>query len=292
MHITDFGSNPQQKNMFSMNGDLKMPMTSLFDRPQSTRAPVLATYVINLDGSSDRMREFATRMSIVKLPFERVAAYDGRGKPPEHVKAYDAAHAIKYFGRALSGGEVGCYLSHLSCAERFLSSKAEFGLVFEDDVEIRAEDVIILRQVVEWLSGQNTVEWDVVNLGRTPRILSHSIARFETKDLLRSNYFPTTTHALLWSRRGAKKFLSDHDRIIAPVDHYLRQWCCKSGLGLAFGPPLFLPRDVVSEIDIDAGSAFRRTSSRSCYFLLREFVRQFRNHFNASCHFFHQWWNR
>ena len=80
----------------------------------------VAVYLINLDGSDDRLREASGQLESAGVTFERVAAFDGRGLRIEEFPDYDAKGARSYMGRPLRGGEIGCYLSHLECACRFL----------------------------------------------------------------------------------------------------------------------------------------------------------------------------
>ncbi len=47
----------------------------------------LATFLINLDGSDDRLNSATRQLAEAGQTFERYPAYDGRGKPAEHVAA-------------------------------------------------------------------------------------------------------------------------------------------------------------------------------------------------------------
>ena len=99
----------------------------------------LATFLINLDGSDDRLAGATALLNGIGLPFERLAAFDGRGIPADRLPDYDPQECRRRFGRHLSGGEVGCYQSHLAAARRFLASDARFGLVLEDDLGVTAQ---------------------------------------------------------------------------------------------------------------------------------------------------------
>ena len=76
--------------------------------------------VINLDGSNDRWQSVSAQLNCADISFERLAAADGRIEPPKNVTDYDANGAKRYMGRALVGGEIGCYHSHLAAAKRSL----------------------------------------------------------------------------------------------------------------------------------------------------------------------------
>ncbi len=84
----------------------------------------LITFLTNLDGSDDRLNSARAQLDQQGIAFTRVSAFDGRGLNLTEVRDYDEAHAVRYMGRKLKGGELGCYYSHLDCARRFLASDA------------------------------------------------------------------------------------------------------------------------------------------------------------------------
>lgn len=244
--------------------------------------PKIAAFLINLDDNHDRLDHASKALTTVAIPFERVSAYDGRGKPPEHVTAYDRTRAIRLYGRPLTGGEVGCYMSHLNCAERFLQTDAQFGLVMEDDLAITPDTAKAFPQLAEWLHAKGPTTWDLVNLCREPRRFFAPLTNVGSCTLCHAFYFPTTTTALLWSRAGAARFLETRAEIFMPVDHFLRRWCSKSGRGLACKPAIFTTSGAPSDIDGEAGaSPARRRFAKSPAYFVREFRRQSANYLNA-----------
>lgn len=221
----------------------------------------LPVYLINLDGSDERLREASAQLEAAGLAFQRVPAFDGRKLRIEEFPDYDAKAAISYMGRPLRGGEIGCYLSHLEAARQFLASDAPYGLVLEDDIEFRAGFVEGLEQVMGWLD-RNPVEWDVINIGANRHRIYTPLFRFEADgqeyDLTRGHYFPMMACSLIWSRRGAEAFVSQHRRITMPVDNYFRHWQTRVDRGLAVWPPLVATNGADS--DIDAGSGKKRSA--------------------------------
>jgi len=75
--------------------------------------------VINLDGSDDRLRAVSAALGWASIDFDRLPATDGRALGLDTIDGYDDDRAIRYMGRGLVGGEVGCYLSHLAAARAF-----------------------------------------------------------------------------------------------------------------------------------------------------------------------------
>ncbi len=138
-------------------------------------------------------------------------------------RPYDRSRALRFYGRALTGGEIGCYLSHIGCARRFLASGAAFGLEIEDDVAARRGSVEVVHQLIDWLKSHPEIAWDVINLGKAPKKFRTPLVSLADRTLFHAYYFPTSAFALLWSRDGATRFLAVAEQIYAPVDHILAQ---------------------------------------------------------------------
>ncbi|MEL6693125.1 MAG: glycosyltransferase family 25 protein, partial [Pseudomonadota bacterium] len=111
----------------------------------------LTTYLINLDTSIERRLSAEQYLKSAGLEFTRVPAFDGRGANPKDFAEYDHHRARGWFGRGLSGAELGCYFSHVACVRRFLQSDAAFGLVLEDDLALEPSAADILRSSLDFL---------------------------------------------------------------------------------------------------------------------------------------------
>lgn len=220
----------------------------------------LVTYLINLDGSDERLRYASEQLIESNIAFIRVPAFDGRGLDPHTISEYDEQRAIAYMGRALRGGEIGCYLSHLDCARRFLTSDAQYGIVFEDDMQLSDNAFEVIGQLLRWLE-LNEQKWHLLHLGANKRKIYTALAQLSGRELMRAHYFPMTTTGLIWSREGAQAFLDSHQTIFAPIDNYFRLWLTKSNMGLSVWPPLVATTGAQSEID--GQTIKRKTSGRS-----------------------------
>lgn len=223
----------------------------------------LPVYLINLDGSDERLRSATRQLADEGMAFKRVPAFDGRALRMDEFPDYDPAAAMAYMGRPLRGGEIGCYLSHLDCARRVLDSRAPWGLVFEDDVQLQpgfGEGIAIL---LDWLD-RNGGDWDLINLGSPQHKLYTPIMNFivagRHHELTRAHYFPMTATALIWSRQGAETFVRSHDRIMRGVDNHFRHWLTRSDSGLAVWPPLVTTTG--AESDIEGGRGKRSAGGR------------------------------
>ncbi len=85
-------------------------------------------YVINLDKSERRMKNFRAAFATVLSSFKRIAGCPGSTLPNTiEVK-------LKYNFPSAGKGGLGCTLSHVMVWEQIIASEATYGLVMEDDV--------------------------------------------------------------------------------------------------------------------------------------------------------------
>ena len=220
----------------------------------------LGIWLINLDGSDKRLTRSAASLADAGLAFERLPAFDGRKLTKDQFPLYDARATLGRFGRDLTGGEIGCFLSHLAAVRRFLDSSNDFGLVAEDDLSVAKDAAVVMQGLLAALrSGAALKPWHVANLGAPARRMYSVLGEVHPGfHLLRAHYFPVTTTAILWNRDGAAAFLAAATRIDMPVDHWLRHWAIEADSGLALDRPVFPSLDLESEIDIAAPrNAFR-----------------------------------
>lgn len=195
------------------------------------------TYLINLDSSTTRLNNIKKELEQQNLAYERISAIDGRKlSPSQYPSTYDAKTAQYLMGKELIGGQIGCYLSHVHCLEKFLASDADYLLVLEDDIHFLATLPNIIKNSLTYLFQTNQ-NWYVIHLSDQKNFLKKPITKIDSHTINRSYYFPTLTPGLLWSRIGAKTFLIENPKIQAPIDVALQMWLCRNGMGLSFTPP-------------------------------------------------------
>lgn len=217
-------------------------------------------YIISLHDAYERRRAISAQMSALGLDYRFVDAFDGRELVVEEHANYDPDITDTFLGRHLSGGEIGCYESHVSVAKELATSSYEMALVLEDDAIMTKDAAHTLVRIAERLR-QSKQAWDIVNLAPAALKYSSVIAKFGAYHLYRAHYFPTLTTALLWSKSGATAFLNDHSAIGLPIDEYFRIRFTQNNRGLAVLPPLFPPSG--AESDIDLGASFGRRQKLS-----------------------------
>lgn len=228
----------------------------------------LKTFVVNLDGSVDRLADISARLAGFNINFERVPAFDGRKLNLSAIDDYDAVRAERYMGRALVGGEIGCYRSHLDVVSRFLESDASYALVLEDDALPLCNPVKLLSQAIPRLDSVDP-DWLLINIGNNKQRITTSISTCNVDghqcELVAAHYFPMTTSAIVWSRKGAVRFLGDHEKIFAPVDNFFRHWLTREGHGYSFWPAPVTTTDAASQILTVSGQT-RKKNQRKWYY--------------------------
>ena len=95
-----------------------------------------------------------------------IAAVDGQHRQATDFDIYDEGAAMTRHGRALIGGEVGCYLSHIAAIDAFLASGAQFALVLEDDATIPLDARTIVSTLIDQIEI-SAPDWDIIHLPNT-----------------------------------------------------------------------------------------------------------------------------
>ena len=206
------------------------------------------TYLINLDGSDARLGRSAKQLDAIDWPYERFSAYDGRGKSLSDFEDYDDALARENLGRGLLNSEVGCYLSHYQCAEKFLETDADMLVVLEDDMKMANSFKPVIDQTLAYLDANPDLDWYLVNIAAKKKKLAKDITEFDEHTLWHAYYFPIRGLGLIWSRKGAEDFVKHGKPISMPVDIFFQRWLSQNGKGLGVWPAVISPMGLDSDI--------------------------------------------
>lgn len=208
----------------------------------------VVTYLINLDGSHKRLKCATQQLESVNWSFERLSAVDGRGKALAEFSNYNDQGAQQILGRSLMSSELGCYLSHYTCAENFLNTDADYLVVLEDDMQIDTDFKAKLGGLLEYLDHHKELDWYLINIAAKKKKLSKDITQIEDMSLWHAFYFPIRGLGLIWSRRGAEAFIEAGRTMTMPVDIFFQTWLSKNGKGLGVWPALVRPAGIDSDI--------------------------------------------
>lgn len=208
----------------------------------------VVTYLINLDGSDQRLEQATQQLNAVKWPFERFSAFDGRGKALTEFSQYDDQGTQELLGRRLMNSELGCYLSHYGCTEKFLTTDADYLIVLEDDMKIDDNFHQQLKATLDYLDTHKDLDWYLVNIAAKKKKFAKDITYINTISLWHAFYFPIRGLGLIWSRQGAQEFVQAGRTINMPVDIFFQTWLSKNGKGLGVWPALVRPAGLDSDI--------------------------------------------
>ena len=197
------------------------------------------TYLINLDRSPVRLTVSSEQLVAAGVPFERITAVDANAPDFLETAGIDEAAILRIYGRSLTKGEIGCYLSHLKALHAFISSGNSYALILEDDFVAAPEEFALIAKVLAYLTSQN-VTFAVTNFGKKTPYAFQAIAKFTERStdftLGRAFLFPHRAHAVLWTRQGATAFLAECSAIRVPFDEALVVWASRNGLGICMRP--------------------------------------------------------
>ncbi|MEL6919822.1 MAG: glycosyltransferase family 25 protein [Pseudomonadota bacterium] len=211
--------------------------------------------LINLDRSADRLASFVPQINKLQLDYSRVRAVDGDQLDLDEIPLYSRSKTWARIGRQLANAEVGCFLSHLQCLNKFLLDDADACLILEDDLEFDVCARDLVDETCRWVSNNKSPAVDLVHLSRPVkklyRVNPTGRPKLDDAGLSYSPYLPMTTGAILWTRSGATAFLRDAQLIDAPFDEYLQAWSAQRGLSYGFLKPPARQSDATSLIQTD-----------------------------------------
>ena len=105
--------------------------------------PVLSIFVISLKSAIERRVHITNLMKKHDLQFTFFDAVDGQKLKQKELSYYNPEDSIRKYGRTLSQGEIGCYLSHLYLLKHIVNHNLPQALILEDDAQF-GEDLLKL----------------------------------------------------------------------------------------------------------------------------------------------------
>ncbi|MDW7548648.1 glycosyltransferase family 25 protein [Pseudoalteromonas peptidolytica] len=198
----------------------------------------LNIFLINLDSSKDRLKESARQFDKFNLSFERISAVDGASISNQELEThYSREKNARQYYRALTVGEIGCYMSHLKVLEEIVARQLPYAFVFEDDFQLQAD----LREIDSKVSAL-PFDWDMIKLYQSQKNRRTAFATHQIDSdlsLVIPNKVPAGTVAQLISFEGAKKILAHARPFGRPIDiDYQHFWEKQVSVLLAFPCPV------------------------------------------------------
>lgn len=161
-------------------------------------------YYINLDKDKERNLFIKKEMDNKKLINERIQAVNGHEQKKVN---YDN---IMCSNVKFSQGQLGCYLSHIKCYEKFLKTKYNYLIILEDDIKLKNDFNEKISKLLIYLDKNNDI--DFVYLSRSQEVIMKD--SFTAKKSKYNNDFifsPAVCgfgfHSYLLTKNGCSKFL-------------------------------------------------------------------------------------
>ncbi|RJE72298.1 glycosyl transferase family 25 [Pseudoalteromonas sp. MSK9-3] len=181
------------------------------------RDNVPAIFLINLDQSTQRLKACTDRLNSQNIRFERLSGVYGKSLTQEELaRHYSHTLNLKKYHRALSQGEIGCYLSHRKAWQAIVDRQLDYAIIIEDDFKI----VGPLQDVFDSIADLN-FDWQLIKLAayenREKPILYKSKLNSHF-DLVIHKKAMTGCCAQAISLEGARQLLKATDKFARPVD--------------------------------------------------------------------------
>ncbi|WP_342631804.1 glycosyltransferase family 25 protein [Marinobacter alkaliphilus] len=171
--------------------------------------------VINLDRSKDRWNHISKQFEKADLEITRISGVDGKLANHPLFEKYCDELSIRWKGRSLSAGQLGCFASHYLTWERCVNSKSPI-IVIEDDavisdkLKVFIDNLTTLPKQVECVRlfrnhSKHFRTWPVKTIADGIELVKY------TKGPMRATAYYITPPA-------AKKFIEASQRWFLPVD--------------------------------------------------------------------------
>ncbi|MCB1529648.1 MAG: glycosyltransferase family 25 protein [Rhodospirillales bacterium] len=193
-------------------------------------APFPPIFVISLSGAEERRSGMAEKLRSLGLDFEFFDAVDGRKTDVLAQPLYHARKRALYFGKHLTGGEWGCFLSHKALYEKICAENIARAIIFEDDAIPDDRFPEVLKTIL-----QKEISFDVIRFMGSPKIERKGYRKITPLSegfwLGRLPSVHGGAHAYMVSKEGAQKLLSymARKKVAYPIDTILGR-CWETGV--------------------------------------------------------------
>ncbi len=119
-------------------------------------------FVVNRLKDKDRFEYTKKMLDVFGVEYQFIEAVEGEDIPEDELsKIYSEEKAIKYIGRGMSKGEIGCCMSHIKIYRIICQQQIPHAVILEDDMSI-SEDILPFLENLTALS----TNWNVINLSK------------------------------------------------------------------------------------------------------------------------------
>lgn len=174
-------------------------------------------YVINMKSSIGRREKIKARLDALGLPFDFFDAVRGADLDYKNASYYDRKKRLRYFGRDLLPGEIGCLLSHRGVYQKMVEDNVGVALVLEDDVTL-ADD---FKEILERIMAHDK-KWDLLRFLGNKKPFSKGYRTLEALDdthsFIRIPTVPGGAYGYILTRHAAEVLIEHTSCSAFPID--------------------------------------------------------------------------
>ena len=181
--------------------------------------PNIATYLINLEQSKDRLKYITKQFKEANIKFIRFNAINGKKLDLKNVYKNGTISA-----KWLKRGQIGVAMSHITLWKTLRNWEEEIAIIFEDDVIIPKNFWILVKQYMKQLPK----DWDILFLGGTSVIGSKYSknllipAQEATKGIYNTGFF-----AYMVKKKCLDTLIEKSKPLVTAIDNQIKDFAFK-----------------------------------------------------------------
>ena len=114
----------------------------------------MQVFVINLDGSRERMASIDAQLRTLGVPYERISAVYGKGLSREELRrSFSSFRWWCAVGYKAAPAEIGCALSHALIYKRMVAENLPVACILEDDVVLSPDFAARVGQAEKFMNA-------------------------------------------------------------------------------------------------------------------------------------------
>jgi len=177
----------------------------------------MKSFVITLPEAKGRQHHMIAMLGAQGIEFEFFEAVDGRTFDVPSHPVYNVTKRRMFFGRDMTGGEIGVLLSHRGIYQKMVDEAIDLALVFEDDAVVNDDFAAVVQalrdgqqdfELIRFLGSKKNAR--VKQYIKRPLLGEYVISRMQTT--------PGGAHAYMITLEGARKMLRILSRVYLPID--------------------------------------------------------------------------
>ena len=152
------------------------------------------------------------------IEIEIIEAVAGQNLSERERADYDRKKRSKFFARELTDNEIACIVSHRKALQTFLESDADYGVILEDDTELRPHFITAIQEATEHWHG-----WEVAKLYTNEGSL-YPLMKPEDAAAARANagVEAVLPRKIMWNAMGFLYSHSGAQKVLDGMQHFWR----------------------------------------------------------------------